>query len=105
MQEADINPELRSIIDVYLKFHPLAKELKKQSISFIVNFKGDAYTKNNDFTRLLYKIFDNQKIGVSMLRKIFLTDKYKDTVDEMKKDATSMGTSSGTIEDHYIKND
>ena len=91
--------------DVYLKFHPLVKEMKKQTVPFIVNFKGDAYTKNNDFTRLLYKIFDNQKIGVSMLRKIFLTDKYKDTVDEMKKDATSMGTSSGTIEDHYIKND
>ena len=105
MQEADINPELRAIIDIYLKFHPLAKDLKKQSVPFIVNFKGEAYTKNNDFTRLLYKIFDNQKIGVSMLRKIFLTDKYKDTVDEMKKDAKSMGTSSGTIEDHYIKND
>jgi hypothetical protein len=105
MQESEINPELRSIIDVYLKFHPLAKEMKKQSVPFIVNIKGDAYTKNNDFTRLLYKIFDNQKVGVSMLRKIFLTDKYKETVDEMKKDATSMGTSSGTIEDHYIKND
>ena len=105
MQESEINPELRSIIDVYLKFHPLAKDLKKQSVPFIVNFKGDAYTKNNDFTRLLYRIFDNQKIGVSMLRKIFLTDKYKETIDEMKKDASSMGTSSGTIEDHYIKND
>jgi hypothetical protein len=104
-QEEAIDPELRKIIEVYLKYHPLAKEMKKQSVPFIVNFQGQPYTNNNDFTRLLYKIFDGQKVGVSMLRKIFLTDKYKDTLSELKADATAMGTSSGTIEDHYIKND
>lgn len=104
-QEETIDPELRKIIEVYLKYHPLAKEMKKQSVPFIVNFQGQPYTNNNDFTRLLYKIFDGQKVGVSMLRKIFLTDKYKDALSELKADATAMGTSSGTIEDHYIKND
>ena len=104
-QEESIDPELRKIFEVYLKYHPLAKEMKKQSVPFIVNFQGQPYTNNNDFTRLLYKIFDGQKVGVSMLRKIFLTDKYKDTLSELKADATAMGTSSGTIEDHYIKND
>jgi hypothetical protein len=98
-----INEELRALIDIYLKYHPLAKEMKKQPVPFIVSHDGKPYTNNNDFTRLLYKIFDGQKVGVSMLRKIFLTDKYKDTVDEMQKDATSMGTSSTTIQDHYIK--
>ena len=103
MQTEDIESELRSIIDIYLKYHPLAKEMKKQPVPFIVSHDGKPYTNNNDFTRLLYKIFDGQKVGVSMLRKIFLTDKYKDAVDEMQKDATSMGTSSTTIQDHYIK--
>jgi hypothetical protein len=98
-----IDEALRAIIDIYLKYHPLAKEMKKQPVPFIVSHDGKPYTNNNDFTRLLYKIFDGQKVGVSMLRKIFLTDKYKDTVDEMQKDATSMGTSSTTIQDHYIK--
>ena len=104
-QEEAIDPELRKIIDTYLKYHPLQKEMKKQAVPFIVNFQGQPYTNNNDFTRILYKIFDGQKVGVSMLRKIFLTDKYKDTLNELKADATAMGTSSGTIEDHYIKNE
>jgi hypothetical protein len=102
-QTEPIDAELRSIIDLFLKYHPLAKDMKKKPVPFIVSHDGKPYTNNNDFTRLLYKIFDGQKVGVSMLRKIFLTDKYKDTVDEMQKDATSMGTSSSTIQDHYIK--
>jgi hypothetical protein len=102
-QTEPIDTELRSILDIYLKYHPLVKEMKKQAVPFIVSYDGKPYTNNNDFTRLLYKIFDGQKVGVSMLRKIFLTDKYKDAVDEMQKDATSMGTSSSTIQDHYIK--
>jgi hypothetical protein len=101
-QTESLDFELRQIIDLYLKYHPLAKEMKKEAVPFIVSFDGKAFTNNNDFTRLLYKIF-GKKIGVSMLRKIFLTDKYKDVADEMKKDAASMATSISTIQDHYIK--
>jgi len=101
-QTESLDLELRQIIDLYLKYHPLAKEMKKEAVPFIVSFDGKPFTNNNDFTRLLYKIF-GKKIGVSMLRKIFLTDKYKDVADEMKKDAASMATSVSTIEDHYIK--
>jgi hypothetical protein len=101
-QTESLDFELRQIIDLYLKHHPLAKEMKKESVSFIVSHDGKAFTNNNDFTRLLYKIF-GKKIGVSMLRKIFLTDKYKDTLDELKADSQKMGTSTSTIQDHYIK--
>ena len=104
-QEEEIDPELRTILEIYLKYHPLAKEMKKQAVPFILNPQGQAYTNNNDFTRILYKIFDGQKVGVSMLRKIFLTDKYKDALDELKSDSQAMGTSTSTIQDHYIKND
>lgn len=103
-QTESLDFELRQIIDLYLKHHPLAKEMKKEPVPFIVSFDGKAFTNNNDFTRLLNRIF-GKKIGVSMLRKIFLTDKYKDVADEMKKDAASMATSVSTIEGHYIKND
>jgi hypothetical protein len=101
-QTESLDFELRQIIDLYLKHHPLAKEMKKESVSFIVSHDGKAFTNNNDFTRLLNRIF-GKKIGVSMLRKIFLTDKYKDTLDELKADSQKMGTSTSTIQDHYIK--
>jgi len=101
-QTESLDFELRQIIDLYLKYHPLAKEMKKESVPFIVSYDGKAFTNNNDFTRLLYKIF-GKKIGVSMLRKIFLTDKYKETLDELKSDSQAMGTSTSTIQDHYIK--
>ena len=101
-QTESLDYELRQMIDVYLKYHPLAKEMKKEAVPFIVSYDGKPFLNNNDFTRLLYKIF-GKKIGVSMLRKIFLTDKYKDTLDELKKDSSAMGTSTATIQDHYIK--
>jgi hypothetical protein len=68
-----------------------------------VDFKGIPYTNNNDMTRLLYKIF-NKKIGCNMLRHIYLTDKYKDVLDEMKQDTNEMGTSVEMMKDQYIKN-
>lgn len=101
-QSEPIDYELRQMIELYLKYHPLAKEMKKEAVPFIVSFDGKPFTNNNDFTRLLNKIF-GKKIGVSMLRKIFLTDKFKDTLDELKSTATAMGTSTSTIQDHYIK--
>ena len=100
-QEIAIVPELRQIIDLYLKFHPLYKS-SKVPVTFIVSFTGQEYKNNNDMTRLLYKIF-NKKIGVNMLRHIYLTDKCKDAVEDMNEDAKQMGTSSTTIQDHYIK--
>lgn len=102
-QEVAISPELREVIDLYLKHHPLRKLLtKKTNIPFIVNYNGDPFTNNNDFTRLLYKIFD-KKIGASMLRKIFLTSKFGDVMKDLKQSTADMGTSVETSQHHYIK--
>lgn len=106
-QEIEINPELREIIDIYLKYHPIFKKngtSSKENVFLIVNFKGQPYENNNDMTRLMYKIF-NKKIGSTMLRHIFLTDKYKNVLSDMKKDTEAMGTSVDVAESHYIKND
>ena len=103
LQEVPIESELREILDIYLKFHPLSKDLKKgQLIPFIVDFQGKPYIQTNSITRILYKIFD-KKIGASMLRKIYLTDRFGKTMDDMKEIAQDMGTSTGTIQNHYIK--
>jgi predicted double-glycine peptidase len=38
-----------------------------------------------------------------MLRKIYLTDRFGEAMNDMKEIASDMGTSTGTIQNHYIK--
>jgi len=101
-QTCEVNPILREIIDFYLKFHPLKAKLKEGPIPLLVDEKGEPFTQNNSLTRMLYKIFGS-KIGSSMLRKLYLTDKYADVMKEMKADTQAMGTSTGTAQTNYIK--
>jgi len=104
-QVVPINNKLMDIIKVYLKFHPLKKEIKKKiNVPLLVDFEGNEYKNSNDITRSLNKIF-GKKIGSSMLRNIFLTDKYSDNLKELNQDASAMGTSKNTIESNYIKTD
>ena len=103
-QTCSASPLLREIIDFYLKFHPLKAKLKDGPIPLLVDYQGDPFTQNNSLTRMLYKIFGS-KIGSSMLRKLYLTDKYADVMKEMKADAEQMGTSTGTAQTNYIKKD
>jgi len=103
-QTCEANPLLREIIDFYLKFHPLKAKLKEKDalIPLLVDEKGEPFTQNNSLTRMLYKIFGS-KIGSSMLRKLYLTDKYADVMKQMKEDTQAMGTSTGTAQTNYIK--
>jgi hypothetical protein len=57
----------------------------------------------NAITRVLNRVF-GKKIGSSMLRHIYLSDKYKDQNEEMKKDAEAMGHSLD-LQRAYIKKD
>jgi len=102
-QVVPVNPLMREIIDFYLKFHPLKSKLK-DPIPLLVDYQGEPFTQTNSLTRMLYKIFGS-KIGSSMLRKLYLTDKYADVMKQMKEDATEMATSTGTIQTNYIKKD
>lgn len=105
-QIIDVPFNLMQVISKYSMFHPLAKELKKKTaqIPFLVDYEGKPFTNSNAITRILNKIF-GKRVGSSMLRNIYLTDKYANKVDELKEDATAMGTSSNTIENNYIKID
>jgi hypothetical protein len=102
----DIPEDLKDILKVYLKFHPDAKELKKKSPEkashFLMKSDGTGVTTSTDMTRMLNKIF-GKKIGCSMLRSIFLTDKYGKMAEEMKDDTSAMGTSVDTALNNYIK--
>jgi hypothetical protein len=101
-QTVSINPQLRDILDLYLKHHPLKTKLKDGIIPLLVDAQGEPFTQTNSLTRILNKIF-GMKVGSSMLRKLFLTDKYAAVMKQMKEDTTEMGTSSGTAQTNYIK--
>lgn len=102
-QEEDINSDLKQIINTYMKYHPLKKQLTKtHPIPLLVDFKGETFKQNNDITRKLYKIFD-KKIGVGMLRKIYLTDKFGPALEQLEEATKSMGTSIETAKNNYIK--
>jgi hypothetical protein len=111
-QTQAIDEKMREIIDVYMKFHPLKNRLKEANNTttlFLVKFDGEPLLTDNSLTRRLYKIF-GKKVGSSMLRKLYLTDKYgdkmnevKEIMDEMNEDTSAMGTSNNTALNNYIK--
>lgn len=74
----------------------------KENLFFLIHRDKRPLDKVNSITRILNKIFD-KAIGSSMLRHIFLTDKYGGVVDEQKKDANDMAHSESQQKD-YIKN-
>jgi hypothetical protein len=100
-QTIDIPDDLMKVITLYLKHRPKKEDDSNQ---FLVSFVGEPYTQNNSITRILNKIFDG-KVGASMLRKLYLTNKYSDTLDELKSDVAQMGTSVDVAKNNYIKSD
>jgi hypothetical protein len=95
-QTQDIPEDLQQVIDLYMKHKP-------ESPHFLVRPTGSEFKSSNDITRRLNKIF-GRNIGSGMMRNIFLTSKYSDKIDELKKDTKAMGTSVNTAENNYIKN-
>jgi len=105
-QEMELCKEMKDAVETYMKFHPLIKCFKKKEglVPLLTNFEGEPLQQINTITRILNKIF-GKKIGVSMLRNIYLTDKFGDKVKELNDTANEMGTSSSTIQNIYVKLD
>lgn len=93
-QEVVISPELDEVLDVYLKFSKMVKP--KEPMKLL------PMTSSTEMTRTLNKIL-GKKVGCSMLRSIYLTSKHGPEQQALADDATKMGTSIQTIQDHYIK--
>jgi hypothetical protein len=99
--------ELKEILQVYLKFHPCSKQIKKKTfepVPFLAHQDGKPINTSTEMTRMLNKIF-GKKVGSSLLRNIFLTDKYGKVAKEMANDVSEMGTSIQVANDNYIKQD
>jgi hypothetical protein len=95
-QEIDINDKLYIILCAWIK---------KFKIKYYILQKLDgSELDKNGITKILYKIFE-KKIGSSMLRNIYLTDKYSNLNEEKKKDTLAMGTSVNNADNQYIKVD
>jgi integrase len=106
-QEVTVPDELKRIINIYLKFRADYQEVKKTKefcIPFLINGKLERLNKINSITRILNKLFSPKKVGSSMLRHVYLTEKYGDQLNELEQDAVNMGTSTNMAQSTYIKN-
>jgi hypothetical protein len=78
-------------------------QTKTKEFKLLVKADGSPLNTVNSITRILNKIF-GKKIGSSMLRHIYLSSKYGDTIKEMEKDGVAMAHSS-SVQREYIKTD
>ena len=98
-QIVPINEDLFNIIKLYIKL----RNDKSSNIPFLVDYESNPIMESNALTKKLNAIFDGKKIGSSMLRKMYLTNKYSDVMNDMKNDVENMGTSSSVMQTNYIK--
>ena len=97
-QEIDVNEELSNIINEYIK------ELKIKNNDYLLYnlMSNEPLLSTNAITLILNRIF-NKKIGSSMLRKLYLSNRYSDKSKELIDDVKNMGTSVATAQNNYIK--
>ena len=93
---------LQSIINKYLKHRDAKFALDDtDNHAFLIKPDGKPLDKSTDITKTLNKVF-GKAIGSSMLRHIFLTDKYSAVFKASKLDSLIMGHSQ-TEQKNYIK--
>jgi hypothetical protein len=111
VQTLDIPEILLGQIHLFLKFHPLWKGVAKRQtapVKFLVNYEGEPITALNFITRVLNRVFHGKKVGSSMLRHVYISDKYKeaDSIEkERARDAEAMGHSVGVQKSVYFKDE
>ena len=96
-QVVNVPEELNAILKTWIKLKP------KGSESLLVNLQTNAKYKPTEITKLLKQVFQNEHINVSVLRNVFLSEKYSGFLGDLKKDAAQMGTSIGVAVNTYIK--
>ncbi len=93
----DVPKDLEKLIRTYIKINGMGVLFKTST--------GKPLTRN-ELSQLLLrtsKKYMNKNISTTMLRKIYLSSKYSDVLDDMKEDAKIMGHSTSTAQNVYIK--
>jgi len=100
----DIPDELWIIIKDYLRFHPSKSQIKnkKHSLFFLVTHDNKNLANSNDITKILNSAF-GANVGASLLRNIYLSNKYGDVINDLKTDTAAMATSVDMALNNYIK--
>tara|TARA_R110001592_G_C13151292_1_gene748168 strand:- start:349 stop:1326 length:978 start_codon:yes stop_codon:yes gene_type:complete len=89
--------DLKKLLRMYIRINGMGELFKSST--------GKALSRNA-ISQLLLKTSEkymNKKISTTMLRKIYLSSKYSDLKNEMKKDAHMMGHSVDTQQKVYVK--
>lgn len=91
----DIPRNLNNIINKWLE--------RNKTGFFLINTKNEPLSENS-LTKLLYKTFEStgKNISSTIIRHVYLSDKYKDINEEKAKDAKQMMHSVGE-QNNYIK--
>lgn len=97
-QKIPVSEELKPILELYYK--QTGKPNSKPKI-FLRDYEGKPLDKVNSITRILNSVF-GRNIGSSLIRHIYLTDKYGKKLKEQKQSAENMGHSLQTQKE-YIK--
>ena len=99
-----IEEDLLKVIELYLNNHPEKSKLKNKNydVHFLKSFYNEPIEKSQEITRILNKIF-GKNIGSSMLRNMYLSNKYSNVIEELKDDVADMSTSLGTALNNYNK--
>lgn len=95
----EINKDLQDVIRLYLQYRN--KIALEDNDYFLVKYGNLEFENSNDITRRLNKVL-GKRVGASMLRHIYLTEKYGKVIKEMSKDAEFMAHSVDMQKD-YIK--
>ena len=92
------------VIELYLNNHPEKSKLKYKNynVHFLKTLYNESIEKSQDITRILNKIF-GKNIGSSMLRNMYLSNKYSGVIEELKEDTKNMATSIDVALSTYIK--
>lgn len=96
-QVYDVPELLVNALEVYFYKHPLKQS--KTAFPLLVASNGESLKAVNAITRILNRIF-GKRVGATMLRHIYLSDKYD--VSEMNEDAEKMGHSTA-LQHEYMK--
>lgn len=95
----DVPKDLEKLLRLYIRINGMGK--------LFTTSTGNELSRNA-LSQLLLKTsqkYMGKNISTTMLRKIYLSSKYADVKEEMKKDAKIMGHSVATQQKVYVKND